>query len=799
MANLLGMDRGVTVLVCGDDEERVAATAAGLEGVEQSFEIRTAGSETAAESVGDVDCVVTVQLEVPELVSELRDRQLDLPVIVFDDREADAVRERLAEDATEYVQRGGDAQYTALAHRIEAVGAPSFDRHGEVIEALDDGVYALDDEGQFVYANEAMAELTGYEVEELLGEHTIIIKDRETVELAESKLAELLSDSGDDEVGTTFELEIRRATGERLACEDHMTVLWGPDGEFRGTAGVIRDISERKRREQLLSALQETSRSLMQVPSREAVAEIVADAAERVLGLEMAVVRLYNADEQRLWPAATTDAALEYLGERPAYALEEGQAGRVFASGETAFYRETHELDDSGQTVGSGIYVPIGVHGTLSVLSAESDAFDDIDRQVVALLATNAAAACNRAKREQEVRETRERIATILDRINGLIQNTVEVLVEATTREAVESGVCEELAATEPYTFAWIGRPAVRGNELEVREWAGDLPIEMGDRTLPMDDDMPGARALADRTTEILPDLGAVDNEWARTAHEAGVVSMMAVPLAYTDSTYGVLYVCSDRADAFDDREQVVLEALGRAVANAINAIESGKILSADKVIELEFTVNDRDLLVSRLSADSGATLTSVGTVTQDDGSLRLYLTADGGDSDAILEALTDDPTVRSATRVAEYEGSTLFDVTVEASLLATLVDHGAVPKSVTGENGVARYTIELPFEADARELFALVEDNYDGTDLVGYHEHERPVQTQQEFRASLAERFTDRQETALRTAYLGGFFDWPREVDGDELAEAMDISRPTYHQHLRAAQQKVYEELFET
>jgi predicted DNA binding protein len=80
---------------------------------------------------------------------------------------------------------------------------------------------------------------------------------------------------------------------------------------------------------------------------------------------------------------------------------------------------------------------------------------------------------------------------------------------------------------------------------------------------------------------------------------------------------------------------------------------------------------------------------------------------------------------------------------------------------------------------------------------LVGYREHERPVHTPQEFRAGLADRFTDRQETALRTAYHGGYFDWPRGADGDELAAGMDISRPTYHQHLRAAQRKVFEELF--
>ena len=442
--------------------------------------------------------------------------------------------------------------------------------------------------------------------------------------------------------------------------------------------------------------------------------------------------------------------------------------------------------------------MPIGVHGTLSVLSTEPDAFDDVDRQVVALLATNAAAACNRAKREQEVRETRERIATILDRINGLIENTVEVLVEATTREAVEAGVCAELAATEPYTLAWVARPAVRGEQLDVSEWAGEADVAMGGVSIPLTDGTPGAAALSDRTTEVFDDLAAVDAEWVQRLRDAGVASMMAGPRAYTDSTYGVLFVCSDRRDAFDDREQVVLEALGRAVANAVNAIESGKILSADKVIELEFTVNDRALLLSRLSASTDATLRSAGTVTQDDGSLRVYLDAEGADSETLMDGLESDDAVESATLVAEHEGRALVEVTMAESLLATLVDHGAVPKEITGENGVARYTIELPYEGDAREVFSLVEDNYDGTDLVGYHEHERPVRTRQEFREAVTDRFTDRQETALRTAFLGGFFDWPREVDGDELATAMDISRPTYHQHLRAAQQKVYEELFE-
>ena len=799
------MQRGASVLVAGDDEQLVATTAAALERVTETLRIQTAGRNIEPTAVPAVDCIVSTQVELPEFVTKMRDADPTLPVLVFGNDDAGVVQRALNDETIEYVQRGPSEQYVVLADRIDRAlarsghGISGFDRHAEVIEALDDGVYALDDAGEFVFVNGAMTELTGYTADELLGEHTRVIKDRETVAIAEDHLRDLLSADAGSNVGTTFELTIHHKTGERLACEDHMTVLYGPDGEFRGTAGVIRDISERKRREETLADLQETSRALMQAPSREAVAGIVSSAAKQVLGLPFNVVRLYDGAEQVLRPAAMTEETVERLGDRPVYGIDEGFPGEVFASGEPMVYADEAGVDLGGdEPIRSALYFPIGVHGTLSVLSTEPDAFDDIDRQVVALLATNAAAACNRAKREQEVRETRERIATILERINGLIENTVEVLVEATTREAVEAGVCEEVVATAPYVLAWVGRPDVQDRNIEVTEWAGDVDVPMTGRTVPLGEGTIGAAALADGTAEVYPDLADREEEWIAEARDAGVESVMAIPLAYTDSTYGVLCVCADRADAFDDREQVVLEAIGRAVANAINAIESGKILSADKVVELEFTVDDRDLLLSHVSASTGATLTSEETVTNDDGSLRLYLTAEGADGDDVLEALQEDETVTAVRRVAEHEGETLFDVTVSGSLLAMLVDHGAVPKSISAENGVARYAVELPYQADAREVFGIVADNYDGVDLVGYHEHERPVRTQQEFRASLAEQFTDRQETALRTAYLGGFFAWPREVDGDELATAMDISRPTYHQHLRAAQQKVFRELFD-
>jgi predicted DNA binding protein len=81
---------------------------------------------------------------------------------------------------------------------------------------------------------------------------------------------------------------------------------------------------------------------------------------------------------------------------------------------------------------------------------------------------------------------------------------------------------------------------------------------------------------------------------------------------------------------------------------------------------------------------------------------------------------------------------------------------------------------------------------------MTRYRERERPPTTKREFMTGLEERLTDQQFTALQRAYLGGYYDWNRGTNGDELAESMGLSRPTFHQHLRAAERKLVEEFFD-
>ena len=675
-------------------------------------------------------------------------------------------------------------------------------RYETIVRSVDDGVYELDETGQFTFVNPAMCRITGYDADELVGEHVSVVKDDDATAAA---VDALLSGAATER---TVESVVQRKRGPPVPCEDSLTALSGGDSAARGVVGVVRDVTEQKAHREMLSELVTSSRSLMQARDREEVAEMAARAVADVLGFELTTVRLFDRETDRLEPAGTTDAVAERGVETPAYDVDEGGPGRAFVDGELVVVEDTSTVDDDRphDIVRSALHIPMGVHGTISIGAETVDAFSDTDRQAVQLLATSAAAAANRAKREQEVREARQRVDTLVDRINGLIENTVEVLVQSGTREELEAGVVEQLVATDPYAFAWIGRPDLAAERLEAAAWEGEVPeladavAELSlDRSAGRDAADPAALALDDEAIHILGDLAdAPEGSVHAVAREAGLGSMIAVPLTYKDASYGVLCVYALDPDAFADREQIVLDALGRAIANAVNAIESGRILSTDRVVELEFTVRDDDLLFNRLSAQTDATYELTGSVHESDGSIRLYVAANGTDAETVESVLAGDDGVEAWSVIADHDGDVLFEAVVDDSLVELLADHGAVTRSVAAEGGLVRYTIELPYEAEAREMFELVSDRHRGTDLVGYHEHERPVRTRQEFREAVTDRFTDRQETAIRTAYLGGFFEWPRDVDGDDLAGSMDISRPTYHQHLRAAQRKVFDELFD-
>ncbi|MFC6769669.1 PAS domain S-box protein, partial [Natrinema soli] len=123
------------------------------------------------------------------------------------------------------------------------------ERAETIIQALDELVYTIDAEGRFTFLNDALTSITGYDPDELIGDHVSTVLAEGDLETARDRIRDLLRA---DDPSRTFEMAIETADDETIDAENHMALLPMVDGEFAGTAGVIRDITERKEREREL-------------------------------------------------------------------------------------------------------------------------------------------------------------------------------------------------------------------------------------------------------------------------------------------------------------------------------------------------------------------------------------------------------------------------------------------------------------------------------------------------------------------------------------------------------------------
>ncbi len=170
--------------------------------------------------------------------------------------------------------------------------------------------------------------------------------------------------------------------------------------------------------------------------------------------------------------------------------------------------------------------------------------------------------------------------------------------------------------------------------------------------------------------------------------------------------------------------------------------------------------------------------------------------TVTGTSADEITAA-ADDLADADCRIVVERDEECLVELTGGEDLVGWLSERGVRTKAIEAEAGRARVTLEIPRSANVRSVVEAVEDRYDGTDVRSFQQREPDGETRQEFAARLEEALTDRQFGALQRAYLGGYFEWPRPTTGEELAQSMGVSRPTFHEHLRTAEAKLCRAFF--
>lgn len=406
----------------------------------------------------------------------------------------------------------------------------------------------------------------------------------------------------------------------------------------------------------------------------------------------------------------------------------------------------------------------------------------------------------DRKRAEQTVRDERAALSRLVDRINGLLEGVTTELIRATSVPDLHRRVPRRVVEADPYTVAWIGEADLRTNAVVPDEdsFAADNDAtthpdlsSVIDRTAIQEGITEGPIADALRTGTI-----QVSQDAASIADHA---AFAAVPLTYRDVTDAVLVIYADDTDVFDEQERAVLASLGRAVAAARNALESRRILTVEPEVELEVVIEDPSLWLSSLAAELDTTIEYVGTMQREDGADVLTLAIEGMSAARVREAENYVDGIASLSLVADREDGVIVDATPrQESLVTALAAIGARTESLTADADGVRVTCLLPAETDTRDVMESLRSRYERVALRSKHERTSSGAEPERFTERVRDRLTDRQATALHRAYVSGYFERPRQVDGDQLAESMGITRSTFHQHLAAAQQKLLRAFFE-
>lgn len=399
-----------------------------------------------------------------------------------------------------------------------------------------------------------------------------------------------------------------------------------------------------------------------------------------------------------------------------------------------------------------------------------------------------------RKERELRIRDQNERLEHLND-TNEVLREVNRHLVQADTREEVESAACEQFAATGPYDAAWIATRNMVNSAIRARTHAGIDDDELDGVVAGANDgdETPVGRALSEAVTVV-----------ARSPADCDCIApddsaaTLAIPLIYRNVCYGALVVHAADPDAIDAVDPSVLDELGETIAYAINAVESKRSLVADRVTSLTFEMADDDGPLFELAAALDCDLDLERLSVSNGGEPVEYFTVRDADTDAVCDYVADSTDVGAVQVISERDDAAVVRFVVsESSVVSTLAEQGCVVESLSASGDGGRVTAELPQTGDVRTVVEAVRHRHPSADLVAQREHERTTETSGEFRASIEYRLTDRQLEALQTAHFAGYFDWPRETSGEEVADIMDISQSTFLQHLRAAEQKLFEAMF--
>jgi PAS domain S-box-containing protein len=275
----------------------------------------------------------------------------------------------------------------------------------QVFRAIDDAVVVVDADGRIVDLNRQAERVAGAPASEAVG--------RRLPDLLPELAPALDAFDAADEPARS-EVSIATPDGRRVFDLQLSSV-----GERDGDALILRDITTRtaagermERRTRTVERVLRVANDLTAAHTAETVFQRAADGGHEVFGAD--ACRIAAVEGDRFVPVASAGDAPDDSSPRR---IGSGFAGTTYRSGDPVVVddltdvRGASDLDtESSRPYRSLLSAPIGDHGVVQLLSTDSGAFDEDDREMIALFASHVETAVDRAEAEAELRDERDRL-----------------------------------------------------------------------------------------------------------------------------------------------------------------------------------------------------------------------------------------------------------------------------------------------------------------------------------------------------------------------------------------------------
>jgi hypothetical protein len=217
-------------------------------------------------------------------------------------------------------------------------------------------------------------------------------------------------------------------------------------------------------------------------------------------------------------------------------------------------------------------------------------------------------------------------------------------------------------------------------------------------------------------------------------------------------------------------------------------------------VVEVEFRTRNSAYPFVGISEEEACRMALARLLPRGDGEYAEVFDVAGADTSRVLARAGGYEAV-DVSLLAEYDRGGLFELTVTEDCPALrLAELGALPQRVEGAEGQGRIVTEVPPQRDATTVVETFLDDYPGVTLASKRGKESvtPLVPRAAVARVLRTCLTDRQREVIETAFEAGYYDWPREATGQEVAADLGISSATFSEHVHAAERKLLTVLFE-